>query len=86
MKDIQWDIRREGRAWQSGEAFPRYELTPEKIEMCRGKLFGSDEQRLTMLGLLLENMGADAAVSLGDITVWKEAIEARERKLGEDQR
>ncbi len=57
-----WDIRREGRAWGAGEAMARYKLTPEKIEMVKGRLFWSEEDRITMLGLLVENVGADAAV------------------------
>jgi hypothetical protein len=69
-----WDIRREGRAWRAGEAHARYELTPEKIEMIGGKLFWSEEERLTMLALLLENVGMDAAVRLGDPRLWREAV------------
>jgi hypothetical protein len=69
-----WDIRREGRAWVAGEAHPRYGLTPEKIEMIGGKLFWTDEDRLTMLGLLLENVGMDAAVRLGDPRLWRAAV------------
>lgn len=52
----------------------RYQLAPEKIEMVRGRLFWSDEDRLTMLGLLLENVGIDAAVRLGDPNEWKAAV------------
>jgi hypothetical protein len=44
----------------------RWEPTPEKIEMCDGQLFWSDEDRLLMLGMLLENVGIDAAIKLGD--------------------
>ena len=73
--EIQWDIRREGRAW-GDEAWERYDLTPEKFEMAGGKLFWSDEERLIMLGLMLENVGADQAVRLGDPQVWREAIAA----------
>ena len=69
-----WDIRRDGRAWHGPEAMARYQLTPEKIEMVRGRLFWSDEDRLAMLALLLENLGADAAVRLGDPAVWKAAV------------
>jgi hypothetical protein len=69
-----WDIRREGRAWRGGEAMARFQLAPEKIEMIEGRLFWSDEDRLAMLGLLLENLGADAAVRLGDPSVWKAAV------------
>lgn len=75
MPQVQWDIRREGRGWVAGEAMQRYELTPEKIEMVRGKLFNNDEERMVMLGLVLENLGADAAVRLGDPQVWRAAVE-----------
>jgi len=68
-----WDIRREPRAWQS-EALQRYALAHEKIEMVAGKLFWSDDERLTLLGLLLENVGVDAAVRLGDPRVWRDAV------------
>jgi len=71
---MQWDIRAEGRAWTRDEAMGRYELTPEKIEMIEGKLLWDDEQRLLLLGLLLENVGADAAVRLGDPNVWRTAV------------
>ena len=40
-------------------------------------MFWTDEQRLNMLGLLLENVGMDAAVSLGDPALWKQAIDER---------
>jgi hypothetical protein len=69
-----WDIRREGRAWRSGEGLARLELAPEKIEMIGGRLFWSEHQRLTMLGLLLENVGVDKAIRLGNPQVWRDAI------------
>jgi hypothetical protein len=69
-----WDIRREGRAWRGGEGMKRFTSAPNKIEMIGGKLFSSDEDRVTMLGLLLENVGADAAVRLGDPAVWRAAV------------
>jgi hypothetical protein len=72
---IDWSIQRRGRAWRN-EAMARYELTPEKIEMVDGRLFWSDEDRLMMLGLLLENVGVDEAIRLGDPQVWREAIAA----------
>lgn len=74
MASVVWDIRRAGRAWQGEEGMARYQLTPEKIEMVKGRLFWSDEDRLTMLGLLLENVGVDAAVRLGDPGQWKAAV------------
>lgn len=72
---VKWDIRREGHAW-GDEAHERFDLTPEKFEMWEGKIFWSDHERLLMLGLLLENLGVDAAVRFGDRRVWKEAIDA----------
>lgn len=56
------------------EALERWERTPEKFEMFDGRLFGSEEERLMLLGLLLENVGADRAVQLGDPEVWKRAV------------
>ncbi len=44
--------------------------------MWGGKLFLTDEERLTMLGLLIENVGVDAAVRLGDPEVWRHAVAA----------
>ena len=70
-----WDIRREGRAWGS-EGLSRFEMTPEKTEMVGGKLYSSDEERIAMLGLLLENVGADEAVRLGSGSVWRAAVAA----------
>jgi hypothetical protein len=40
-------------------------------------MFWSDEQRLNMLSLLLENVGMDAAVRLGDPKMWQQAIDER---------
>jgi hypothetical protein len=74
-------IERKGRPWTREEVEEKYyKLCPEKIELSEGKMFWTDEQRMRMLALLLENVGIDAAVSLGDPQLWKEAIEAR---LGE---
>ena len=74
MAEHKWDIRRTGRAWKGAEARERFNLTPEKFEMTAGRLFWSDEERETLLALLLENVGADRAVRLGDPTVWKAAV------------
>ncbi len=74
MSDIKWDIRREGRDWQGDEIMTRYYLAPEKIELIRGKIFFDDVQRLRMLALLLEQLGADAAVRFGDPQVWRDAV------------
>lgn len=72
---MKWDIRHEGRSWSGQEAQQRYTLLPEKIEMHEGKLFWSDEERITMLALLLENIGVDRAVRIGDPEIWRKAVE-----------
>jgi len=74
MPGIAWDIRRAGRPWSANEARGRFALTPEKFEMVDGRLFWSEAHRLTLLGLLLENVGVDAAVRLGDPDVWRAAV------------
>jgi nitroreductase len=74
MGTTRWDIRLDGRPWDSSEGFVRFQLTPERFEMTEGKLFWSDEERETMLALLLENVGARRAVQLGDPKVWKQAV------------
>ena len=71
---IRWDIRREGRAWTDEEFESRVELRPEKLEVWDGKLLFTEEERLALLGLLLENVGADAAVRLGERHVWVSAV------------
>ncbi len=73
MQPTDWDIRNEGRAW-GDEAMERYMLTPEKFEMVDGKLLWNDEMRVQLLGLLLENVGADKAVQLGSPDVWRAAV------------
>ena len=78
MADIEWDIRREGRAWGADEVQARYALAPEKIELIKGKLLWNDDERLRLLGLLLENVGLDQAVRLGDSRLWREAVAALE--------
>jgi hypothetical protein len=78
MPDIRWHIGRQGRSWAGEEARQRWELTPEKFEMDRGKLFWSDAERLTLIALLLENVGVDRVVRLGDPEVWRAAV----RELG----
>lgn len=76
MTTIQWDIRRAGRAWTGAEFRERADLRPEKLEIWEGKLLLVEEDRITLLGLLLENVGADQAVRLGDPGVWSDAVAA----------
>ena len=62
---MEFNIQRQGRKWTRAEVEQKYhKLCPEKIELIEGKMFWTDEERLNMLALLLENVGMDAAVSL----------------------
>ncbi|MBI2806614.1 MAG: hypothetical protein HYX68_16660 [Planctomycetes bacterium] len=55
---MEFNIQRQGRKWSRAEIEQKYhDLCPEKIELIEGKMFWSDEQRLNMLALLLENVG-----------------------------
>lgn len=78
MDDCSWDIRLGGRAWTRGEALARHALIPGpcRIEMIEGRLLWSDEDRLVLLALLLENVGALRAAKLGDPQVWRDAVNA----------
>ena len=78
MAGINWDIRREGRRWRAGEMRERWEGLPEKFEVIDGQLPWSEAEKLHLLGVLLEAVGVDRAVRLGDPQVWREAIAALE--------
>jgi hypothetical protein len=78
---MKFNIQRHGRKWSRTEIEKKYhQLCPEKIEMIQGKMFWTDEDRLNMLALLLENVGMDAAVGLGNPALWKQAIDERLRE------
>ena len=73
---MEFNIQRQGRKWSRTEIEQKYRnLCPEKIELIEGKMFWTDEQRLNMLALLLENVGMDAAVRLGDPALWQQGID-----------
>ena len=74
MTKSNWDIRREGRRWTREEFERRSYQAPEKIEFVGG-IFASDEERMTVLAMLLENLGIDRAVQLGNPADWKAAID-----------
>lgn len=80
MELPEWSIGRQGRAWQGEELNARFKLLPPNLEVMYGKLYWDDRTRLLMLGMLLENMGVDAAVRLGDPAVWRQALDELERE------
>jgi hypothetical protein len=69
----EWDIHREGREWKGEEFEKRIYQAPEKIEF-RGGIFIYEQERLTVLAMLLENLGIDKAVRLGKPEDWKAAV------------
>jgi hypothetical protein len=69
----EWDIRREGRQWRGEEFLKRVYQTPSKMEF-KGGIFINEQQRLTVLAMLLENLGIDKAVRLGKPDDWKAAV------------
>jgi hypothetical protein len=69
----EWNIRREGRAWAGEEFHKRIYQAPEKIEFVAG-IFTNERERLIVLAMLLENLGIDTAVRLGDPADWKAAV------------
>ena len=71
---MEWKIAVQGRSWEADEILERLALMPEKREIIDGKLFWTEEDRLAMLAMLLENVGTAAAVKLGDAEVWRRAI------------
>ena len=79
MERSDWDIRREGRRWTKEEFDRRLYQAPEKIEFVDG-IFASERERLTVLAMLLENLGIDKAVRFGKLADWKAAIADAEKQ------
>jgi hypothetical protein len=73
MDENEWDIRREGREWSEEEFDRRIYQAPEKIEFVGG-IFASEEERMTVLAMLLENLGIDKVVRLGNPADWHAAV------------
>jgi hypothetical protein len=70
------NIGRKGRAWSTKEEIhSRYhEICPEKLELFEGKLLWTEEDRLKLIGLLLENVGIDQVIALADLDLWQAAL------------
>lgn len=79
MVTSDWTISRSGRRWTREQAERRLYQAPEKIEFVGG-IFSTDGERLTVLAMILETMGIDAAVQFGRIEDWKLAIADREQR------
>ena len=73
-----WYIRREGQQWIDDKFQNRIYEVAEKIEFVLGRIFTDENERLTVLAMLLENLGIDKAVRLGNPQDWKAAVAALE--------
>ena len=72
-----FDIRRQGRPWTGPECQERVRrLGPCDVEVIDGRLFFDEFQRRMVLGMLLENVGLDAALELAGSARWREALAA----------
>ena len=69
----EWVIRREGQEWRGKRFSNRIYQAPEKIEFVGG-IFANETERLTVLAMLLENLGIDKAVRLGNPEDWRAAV------------
>lgn len=70
---VAWEFDLESHPWRKPRE--RYDLIPEiKFEMIEGKLFWDDETRLLIIGLLIENVGLEKVVKLGNPEAWREAV------------
>ena len=56
-----------------GNASAAFTKPRKKIEFVGG-IFTSDEERMTVLAMLLENLGIDRTVRLGNPADWKAAV------------
>lgn len=69
------NIGLEGRRWTVDEYHARLERGPEKFELIEGRLFWSQEERLTLLAGLLEQVGLVEAVRLAPKELWLAALD-----------
>ena len=71
-------IHRHGRPWVPEEARERLRRLGDcKLEVREGRLFADEFQRRMVLGMLLENVGLDAAIELAGPGLWRQALSAK---------
>lgn len=74
---MEWQIGRTGKNWTGPEVLQKLNQLPGRLELVDGKLCFNEEERRTLLAGLLENVGMDEVLTLGDIQDWREALAAR---------
>lgn len=80
MKSL--DCRVEGQLWFREEIAERPDDLAGRLEMLGGRLCAGYEQRLILLGALLEHVGTAEAVKLGPQERWRTALALLGAKLG----
>lgn len=79
-RPLHFDIRRAGRSWTPAEFATKAEMVPGRLEVAFGRVCPTLEQRLLLLGMLLENVGLDLAVRFAEPRLWAEALATRENE------
>lgn len=75
MRYTEFVIGNEPRIWTAARFTEWRDGLPEKWELLAGQISGGNEEELLhMLAGLLEHIGADRAVQLGDPEVWRRAV------------
>jgi hypothetical protein len=54
-------------------------LAPDKVELIAGQLFGTEDDRLNTLRILLRNVGLREVVTLAPRALWLEALGLTQR-------
>jgi len=62
--DYPWKFDRKGRSWHGDETLDRNNLIPDsaRIEIHQGKLLFSDNERMRLLAMLIENLGTEKLI------------------------
>ena len=75
MPSTEFVIGNEPQIWTADRFTAWRDGLPEKWELLAGQISGGNEDELLhMLAGLLEHIGADRAVQLGDPQVWRRAV------------
>lgn len=80
----EFDIRTVGRHWTDEEMASLHDDLPGRLEILNGLLCFDEDQRLLLLGALLEHVGTERAVRVGPLSAWKAAVAQREEDLAWD--
>ena len=70
-----WPIERRSKSF-SGDAFTEMvERFPARVDCCDGMIGPDHERRMLMLAMLIENVGVDEVIKIGNAELWLEAAQ-----------